>query len=55
MLRWAATFLIIAIVAGIFGMMGVAGLSIEIAKILFFAFLILAVITFLLRGRVSTD
>ena len=41
MLSWALTFLIIALVAALFGFGGIAGVSIEIAKILFFVFLVL--------------
>ncbi|MDE2331720.1 MAG: DUF1328 domain-containing protein, partial [Bradyrhizobium sp.] len=33
MLSWVATFLIIALIAGILGFGGLAGTSIEIAKI----------------------
>jgi uncharacterized membrane protein YtjA (UPF0391 family) len=54
MLSWVVTFLIIALVAGILGFGGVAGASIEIAKIIFFValllFLISAVVS-LARGR----
>ena len=39
MLSYAITFLIIAIIAGVFGFIGVASLATEIAKILFFVFL----------------
>lgn len=41
MLSWASTFLIVALVAALFGFGGIAGVSIEIAKILFFVFLVL--------------
>jgi uncharacterized membrane protein YtjA (UPF0391 family) len=55
MLGWLVTFLIIALIAGILGFGGVAGASIEIAKIIFFIavvlFLISAVVG-LARGRV---
>jgi uncharacterized membrane protein YtjA (UPF0391 family) len=54
MLSWVVTFLIIALVAGILGFGGIAGVSIEIAKTIFFIavvlFLISAVIG-LARGR----
>jgi uncharacterized membrane protein YtjA (UPF0391 family) len=54
MLSWVVTFLIIAFVAGILGFGGLAGASIEIAKIIFFVavvlFLISAVVG-LARGR----
>jgi uncharacterized membrane protein YtjA (UPF0391 family) len=50
MLSWALTFLIIAIVAGIFGFSGIAGTATNIAWILFVVGLILAVI-FFITGR----
>jgi uncharacterized membrane protein YtjA (UPF0391 family) len=51
MLYWAAIFLIIAVVAGLLGIGGVAVISKEIAWILFVVGLILAVITFVLGRR----
>ena len=45
MLRWAFTFLIVALIAGAFGMAGVAGAAAGIAKGLFVAFLVLFAIT----------
>jgi uncharacterized membrane protein YtjA (UPF0391 family) len=54
MLSWVVTFLIIALIAGILGFGGLAGASIEIAKIIFFVaivlFLVSAVVG-LARGR----
>jgi uncharacterized membrane protein YtjA (UPF0391 family) len=54
MLGWVVTFLIIALIAGILGFGGIAGASIEIAKIIFFIavvlFLVSAVVG-LARGR----
>ena len=54
MLSWVVTFLIIALIAGILGFGGIAGASIEIAKVIFFIavvlFLISAVVG-LARGR----
>ena len=47
MLRWAVTFFVIAIVAGLFGFTRIAGSAMDIAKILFFIFLVLAVIIFI--------
>jgi uncharacterized membrane protein YtjA (UPF0391 family) len=41
MLRWAAIFFVIAIVAAIFGFTGIAAGAASIAKILFFVFLVL--------------
>lgn len=40
MLYWAATFFIIAIVAGVFGFGGIAAASAGVAQILFYLFLI---------------
>lgn len=39
MLRWSFLFLIIAIIAGVFGFTGIAAGAGSIAKILFFVFL----------------
>ncbi|QVL34577.1 DUF1328 domain-containing protein [Telmatocola sphagniphila] len=50
MLHYALLFLILALVAGAFGFGLVAGTAIVAAKYLFFAFLVLAVIS-LLTGR----
>ncbi|WP_425909757.1 DUF1328 domain-containing protein [Nitrobacter sp. TKz-YC02] len=54
MLNWVVTFLVIALIAGVLGFGGIAGASIEIAKIIFFIALILLVVSAvvgLLRGR----
>ena len=54
MLYWALVFLVVALVAGVLGFGGVAVLSVEIARLLFFVFLILFVVSLvagLLRGR----
>jgi uncharacterized membrane protein YtjA (UPF0391 family) len=45
MLSWVVTFLIIALIAGILGFGGVAGASIEIAKVIFFVALVLFLIS----------
>ena len=47
MLNWAATFFVIAIVAAVLGFTNIAGSAIDIAKILFIVFLILAVVSFI--------
>jgi len=44
MLRWSIIFLIIAIIAGLFGFTTIAGASIAIAKVLFFIFIVLFII-----------
>jgi uncharacterized membrane protein YtjA (UPF0391 family) len=45
MLGWVVTFLIIALIAGVLGFGGIAGASIEIAKIIFFVALVLFLIS----------
>jgi uncharacterized membrane protein YtjA (UPF0391 family) len=50
MLSWALLFLVIAIIAAIFGFGVIAGTAAAIAKILFFVFLVLFVVS-LLFGR----
>jgi len=57
MLRWAAVFLIIALVAGAFGLTGVAGAAAGIAKALFIGFLVLFCVTLVIglaAGRTVT-
>jgi uncharacterized membrane protein YtjA (UPF0391 family) len=49
MLGWVVTFLIVALVAGLLGFGGIAGASIEIAKIVFF----IAVVLFLISAVVG--
>ena len=54
MLSWVVTFLVVALIAGILGFGGIAGVSIEIAKAIFFIAVILFVISAvvgLVRGR----
>jgi uncharacterized membrane protein YtjA (UPF0391 family) len=50
MLRLAIVFLVIALFAALFGFVGVASYSWAGAKILFFVFLILAVLSYLGHG-----
>ena len=50
MLRWALVFLLVAIVAAVFGFGGIAGEAAWIAKVLLFVFLILFVVS-LVFGR----
>ena len=47
MLRWSVIFFIIAIIAAIFGFGGIAEGAASIAKVLFFIFLALFIITIL--------
>jgi uncharacterized membrane protein YtjA (UPF0391 family) len=50
MLRWALTFFILAIVAAILGFGGIAGAATDIARILFFFFLVGLIISGLVRA-----
>ncbi len=52
MLRWALGFFIIALIAAVFGFGGIAVAASEIAKVIFFVFLILFAIA-LFRGTVK--
>ena len=47
MLHYAVVFLVIALIAALFGFGGIAAGAVGIAKILFFVFLIMAVVAFL--------
>jgi uncharacterized membrane protein YtjA (UPF0391 family) len=49
MLSWVVAFLIIALIAGILGFGGIAGASVEMAKIIFF----IAVVLFLVSAVVG--
>ncbi len=51
MLYYAVVFLVIALIAGALGFFGVAGAAVGIAKILFFVFLVLFVVSLLLGRR----
>jgi uncharacterized membrane protein YtjA (UPF0391 family) len=48
MLHYAVVFFIIALIAALFGFGGIAAGAAEIAKILFFIFIIIAAITFVM-------
>ena len=47
MLRWAAIFLVIAIIAAVFGFGNIAGTASGIASLLFWVFLVLFVVSLL--------
>ena len=54
MLSWALTFLVVALIAGLLGFTSIAGTAMGVAKILFFVFLVLFVVSLvmhLVRGR----
>ena len=57
MIGWAITFLIVALVAAIFGFGGIAGAAVDIAKLIFFVAIVLFAISAvigLMRGRSPT-
>lgn len=49
LLNWALIFLVLALIAGIFGFTGLAKESAGIAKILFFVFIVIYALSFLLN------
>lgn len=55
MLRWTITFLIIAIIAAVFGFGGIAAGAASIAKILFVIFLVLFVISLIFGKRAGSS
>ena len=58
MLRWALGFFVIAIIAAVFGFGGIASGAADIARVLFFVFLVVFVISLLMGlaggGRART-
>lgn len=54
MLRWAAIFFVISIIAALFGFGGIAEGAAEIAKVLFFIFVAIFV-TFLVLGVLAAN
>lgn len=55
MLNYAVLFLIIALIAGALGFGVVGGMAYGAAKIFFFVFLVLAVLSFLSGRRINTN
>ena len=49
MLRWALVFLVLALVAGMLGFNLIAGMSYDIAKILFLVFIVLFVVALVMN------
>jgi uncharacterized membrane protein YtjA (UPF0391 family) len=45
MLGWALTFLVVALIAGVLGFTTIAGAAIGLAKLAFFVFLVLFVVS----------
>jgi uncharacterized membrane protein YtjA (UPF0391 family) len=54
MLRWAILFLIVAIIAGVFGFGGISAAATDIARLLFVVFLVLFVIALVAGRRVTS-
>jgi uncharacterized membrane protein YtjA (UPF0391 family) len=55
MLGWSLTFLVVALIAALLGFTSIAGAAMGVAKILFYVFLILFVVSMVMhmvRGRV---
>ena len=50
MLYWAMVFFIVALVAAVLGFGGIAGTAVGIAKILFFVFLVLFIVSLIAGG-----
>ncbi|MGF0539484.1 DUF1328 domain-containing protein [Agrobacterium sp. ES01] len=50
MLYYALVFLVVALIAGALGFGGIAGASVGIAKILFFIFLVLFIVSLVAGG-----
>jgi uncharacterized membrane protein YtjA (UPF0391 family) len=48
MLQYSLVFLMVAIIAAVFGFGGIAAGTVEIAKILFYVFLLITAVTFLI-------
>jgi len=55
MLRWSILFLIIALVAALFGFGMVAGIAWDAARLLCFVFLVLFVVSLIFGGRRPSD
>ncbi|MEN5427347.1 DUF1328 domain-containing protein [Stenotrophomonas pennii] len=53
MIKWAIIFAIIGLIAGALGFGGIAGASVGIAKFLFWAGIIIAVVLFLLGMTIA--
>jgi uncharacterized membrane protein YtjA (UPF0391 family) len=54
MLGWALTFLVVALIAGLLGFTTIAGAAMGVAKILFYIFLVLFLVSLVMhfvRGR----
>ena len=45
MLRWAIAFFVVALIAAVFGFLGIAAAAVSIARMIFFIFVILFVLS----------
>jgi uncharacterized membrane protein YtjA (UPF0391 family) len=52
MLKWTLIFLIVAIIAGLFGFTNIEAGAASIAKTIFFIFIVLVVVSFLLGATI---
>lgn len=50
MLKWSVILLVVALIAGVFGFFNIVGAAVGIAKVLFFVFLVLFIVS-LFTGR----
>jgi uncharacterized membrane protein YtjA (UPF0391 family) len=50
-MRYAVVFFAVALIAAIFGFTTIAGTAIYIAKVLFFVFLVLAIVSWIQENR----
>ena len=55
MIKWAIIFFVISLIAGLLGFTGVAAGFRTIAKVLFFVFLILFVVSLVMGSRTSRN
>jgi len=55
MLSWSLMFLVVALIAGLFGFTTVAGTAYFAAKVLFFVFLVLFVLSLLFGSRATRE
>ena len=51
MLNWSITFLVVAIIAALLGFGGIAGVSMEFARVLFLLFIVLFIVSLLFGYR----
>lgn len=53
MLKWSLTFLVVALIAALFGFTNIAASAAGIAKVLFFIFIVLFVIALIVGGSIG--